>query len=517
MKESKYNIAQPLLLAIILAVGMLVGYRLNDGGNENTDLVKKQYASKNESIKSINEVLNLIDNKYLYQTNTSNLTDDILNNIVDKLDPFSRYISSEKFGAVSDRLEGHFTGLGIESLFVNDTLFITNVLDGSPADKAGLKSMDRLVQVGNASIVGKDKNVSEVRDIIKKYEGKDLDLVIVNRNGMKVPVTVNISNVERNSIDKNFLLKDSIVYLAISQFTKYTYRDFMKNLEPYVKNDKIDKLIIDLRNNPGGYLREVTKLLDQFFETSKLTMVKTIYKDGRADVLKTSGRNFYSIKDIVVLINENSASGSEVLAGVLQDYDRATIIGKQSFGKGLVQEQFKLDNGGALRLTIANYYLPTGRSIQKVLNLDSSFVDLKSSHYEKKDTFYSMKKNRPLISGRGIYPDIVVDDLEFNRMNYLFWEKDSLFLSWAIEYIKKHPELLKMDENAFLKSNIPLESDITSLKEDLHRDIKKTELFLAFLKTRIGFILLGYNTEGRVMVEKDPYLIKAIEQLSVGQ
>ncbi len=509
MKESKYNITQPLLLAVILAVGMLVGYRLNDRGE--LSLIQKEYASKNASIKSINEVLNLIENKYLYKTNSTNFTDDVMSSIVDKLDPFSRYINSEKYNSVNDRLEGHFTGLGIESLFVADTLFVTNVLEGSPADKAGLKSMDRIVQLGNSVIVGKDRDVSEVRDIIKKYKGKDLDLVIVNRYGKKVPVTVNISNVERNSIDKNFLLKDSIVYLSISQFTKYTYRDFMKIIESYAKNDKLGKLIIDLRNNPGGYLREVTKILDQFFETSKLTMVKTIYKYGREDVLKTSGRNFYNIKDIVVLINENSASGSEVLAGVLQDYDRATIIGKQSFGKGLVQEQFKLDNGAALRLTIANYYLPTGRSIQKVLELDSNFVDLKSSHYEKKDTFYSMKKNRPLISGSGIYPDILVEDAEFNKINYLFWEKDSLFLSWGIEYIKKHPELLEMDKNAFLKSNIPLESDITDLKEKLHKDIKKTELFLTFLKSRIGFILFGYDTEGRIIADNDPYLNKAIE------
>jgi len=512
VKESKYNIAQPLLLAIVLAAGMLIGYRLSDEGNK--ALVQKQYESNNESVKSINEVLNLIDNKYLYKTNSVNLADNILNSVVDKLDPFSRYINSNNYDAISDRLEGHFTGLGIESLFVEDTLFITNVLDGSPADKAELKSMDRVVQVGNASIVGEDRDVSEVRDIIKKYKGKDLDLVIVNRRGMKVPVTVNISNVERNSINKNFLLKDSIVYLSISQFTKYTYRDFMEILESYAKNDKLGKLIIDLRNNPGGYLREVTKILDQFFETSKLIMVKTVYKDGRVDVLKTSGRTFYSINDIVVLINENSASGSEVLAGVLQDYDRATIIGKQSFGKGLVQEQFKLDNGGALRLTIANYFLPTGRSIQKVLNLDSNFVDLKSSHYEKKDTFYSMKKSRPLISGRGIYPDIEVEDAEFNRMNYLFWEKDSLFLSWSIEYIKKHPELLVMDENKFLLSSIPLESDIVDIKEKLHQEINNPEVFLAFMKSRIGFILYGYNAEGKLTIIHDPYLHKAIEYFS---
>ena len=259
-------------------------------------------------------------------------------------------------------------------------------------------------------------------------------------------------------------------------------------------------------------MREVTKILDQFFETSKLTLVKTVHKDGREDVIKSSGRNFYTIKNITVLINGNSASGSEVLAGVLQDYDRAKIIGKQSFGKGLVQEQFKLDNGGALRLTIANYYLPTGRSIQKQLDLDTNFVDVFSSHYERKDTFYSLKNNKPLISGKGIIPDIKVDDGKFARLEYLFWERDSLFLSWSIDYIHTHPDLYTIDEKDFV-SNYSVEVDTSFFNNELQKDISGSKLFQQFLKSRIGFILFGYDAESKIMSDYDPYMQKAIEEL----
>jgi len=510
VSDSKYNIVQPLLLSIVLAIGMLVGYRLNNTGNVN--LVSKIKKENNQSLKSIEEVIGLIDNRYLYRTNTKNISNILMQKAVSVLDPFSKYIAPKKYKSISDRLEGHFTGLGIESMFINDTLNVINVIKKSPAEKAGIKSLDKILQLGNVSIVGRKESVTGVRKIIQKYNSKDLDLLIVNRDRKIVPITVKISKIEKNSIDKNFIIGDSIIYVSISQFTKYTYRDFMETIEKYVSNDRLGKLIIDLRNNPGGYLREVTKILDQFFDTSKLLMVKTVYKDGRGDILKTSGRTFYTIRDVVVLINENSASGSEVMAGVLQDYDRATIVGKPSFGKGLVQEQFDLDNGGALRLTIANYYLPTGRSIQKQLNLDSNYVDLKSSQYENKDTFYSLNKNRPLMSGSGIYPDTLVNDSGHLEIDYLFWEKDSLFLEWSVKYIHSHRQLLKMDEEKFI-NEFTIKIDSTILSDLEMVDIKDQSLFEQHLKSKIGFILFGKNIEGKVLVDYDPFIAKALDVL----
>jgi len=431
-----------------------------------------------------------------------------MNSVVGKLDPFSKYITKSNYQSVVEKVEGHFTGLGIGSLIVNDTLYVLNVVKNSPADIAGIKSMDRILQLGNVDIAGNKKNLDDVRNIIKEYSNKDLDIIILDRMGNKKPLTVKILKIENQSIDRTFNIADSTIYIRISQFSNHTYREFMKVLEENAKDEKISKLIIDLRNNPGGYLREVTKILDQFFETAKMPLVKTVYNDGRIDVIKTSGRIFYRVNDIIVLINSNSASGSEVLAGVLQDYDRGSIVGKQSFGKGLVQEQFKLRNGGALRLTIANYFLPTGRSIQKPLDLDTNFVDTRSSHYEKQDTFISLKNGKPLISGGGIYPDIVLKDSDFDRMEYKFWESDSLFLNWSIQYIKSHPELYEIEEEKFI-DNYKLDVNYDDFGEVLNTEDNK-ELFDAFLKAKTGFILFGKNTEGKLLFQYDTFIKAAM-------
>lgn len=509
MKENKYNIIQPLLFSIILAIGMLIGYSMNNS-NDNKLLSK---SSSINSAKSLEEVFKFLDSKYLYNTKIDNFVDKAMMSVVSELDPYSHYIPPTKVESVEERLEGHFIGIGIGSFVMNDTLFVLNVIDDSPAQKAGMKPMDRILQIGNVDISEKKRNVGEIKELIKKYKNKDLDLILLDREQNKKPITLRIESINNNTIDKHFMLSDSNVYLSISQFSNHTYRDFMQASENYLANEKIEKLIIDLRNNPGGYLQEVNKILDQFFTQSKLTLVKTVYKDGRQDLTKTSGRNFYNLKDVVVLINENSASGSEVLAGVLQDHDRGLIIGKQSFGKGLVQEQYNLNNGSALRLTIANYYLPSGRSIQKELDLDTFFVDSRSSHYENQDTFYSINKRRPMISGGGIYPDIAIEDSHFDELEYLFWKNDSIIIDWSIKYILSNTNLYRLSENEFI-AEYQIEGDFSIFNRIDDFENIDQKLFHVFLKSRLAYILFGKNTEGKILSEYDPFIKEAVKQLN---
>ena len=510
MKNNKYNIVQPLLFSIILAAGMLIGYNINDSHNK--PLISGVREESTGKTGKIEEIIRFIDAKYLYKTNQDKFTDKALKAIFDELDPFSAYIPSSKLNSVNDRLDGNFRGIGISSYIINDTLTVLNVLKGTPAEKAGLKPLDKIIQIGNHYITGDSINHSIIKKIIQSYKEEPFDIVILDRDNKKKVVTIHAERIENNSVSSAYMLPDSTLYMKIEQFTNHTYREFMEDIEKFAVDDKISKLIIDLRGNPGGYLQEVTKMLDQFFDKSKLDLVTTVYHDGRKDKIKSSGRNFYDISKIVVLIDGHSASGSEVLAGVLQDYDRGIIIGNPSFGKGLVQEQYNLSNGGALRLTIANYYLPTGRSIQKSLDLDSNFVNTKSSHYERQDTFYSINKHRPLISGRGIYPDYFVNDTLYYKMQGILYRYDSLLFSKAIDYIKNNKELYDISEDDFVNNyNISLDSISGIDNPDFSQ--AGIDAYKYMIKSKIAFILFGKNAEEKVLNRIDPYIEEAEKHL----
>ena len=508
MEKIKYNVFQPLLLAIVLAAGMLIGYRLNE--DNDITLIDKVEGHTPGQTGRVEEIIRFIENKYLYNTNTNKFIDKALNSIMEELDPYSIYVPPSKLEKVQNDLDANFTGLGISAYFYHDTLLVFHVLEDSPAAKGGIKPFDRILQIGNTDITGKEWNHKALAELLHKYKDKNVDIIVQSKEGDKRALTVGVKEINRNTVVSSYRPDSNTVYMKIDRFSNHTYREFMKKLEKYAKDNKIHNLIIDLRDNPGGYLREVTKILDQLFDKSKLDFVTTEYHDGRKDKIKSSGRNFYQIDNIIILINEHSASGSEVLAGVVQDLDRAVVIGKPSFGKGLVQEQYKLKNGGALRLTIANYYLPTGRSIQKQLDIDSAYVDISSSHYEKHDTFYSLFKHRPLLSGRGIYPDIIVNDTAWNKAWYTILSNDSLITDALIRYIHKHKDLFDMDMQSFVKEyNVDFDDEVFySLPLDT-----KDPYIAALLKAKLAYILYGENAENMILQKHDPFIIKAKENL----
>jgi len=511
LEKKKYNIIEPLLLSVFLAAGMLIGYNLNP--DKTKPLISRSADANTGKTGKIEEIIRFIDAKYLYKTNQDKFIDKALKSIIEELDPYSQYIPASKLTSVNNRLAGNFRGIGISSYMIDDTLVVLNVIKNTPAEKAGLHSLDKIIQIGNHYITGDTVNHAGIKKIISSFGENSFDIVIVDRNNKKRSATLKTEKIENNSVSSSYLLPDSTLYMKIEQFSNHTYREFMEDIEKYVVNDKISKLIIDLRNNPGGYLQEVTKMLDQFFDKSKLDLVTTVYHDGRQDKIKSSGRNFYKIDKIAVLINGNSASGSEVLAGVLQDYDRGVIIGNPSYGKGLVQEQYELNNGGALRLTIANYFLPTGRSIQKTLNLDSNYVNTVSSHYERQDTFYSINKHRPLLSGRGIYPDYFVNDTLFYKLQNILYRFDSTLFALAVDYLKNNKDLYKISENKFVNDyNVSLDSIEKFDTTDISLGDK--DAFRYMLKSKISFILFGKNTEEKILNRKDPYIEEAVRKLN---
>lgn len=493
---------------MILAIGMLIGYNINF--KHSTPLISSINENSTGKVGRVEEVIRFIESKYLYKTNQDNLIEKALQSVTSELDPFSLYIPPDKTADINNKLNGVYTGIGIESYILNDTLYVIRVMEDGPAMKAGIHSLDKIIQVGNYNLTGDSIDYSKVRKIISSFGSSPFDVVVQDANNVKKIMTIKTQKLDNKSLKSFYYSSDSILYTRIEHFSNHTYREFMQILEKNAINDKIKNLIIDVRDNPGGYLEEVTKILDQLFDRSKLDLVTTVYHDGRKDVIKSSGRNFYAIDKVIVLINENSASGSEVLAGVLQDYDRAVIIGKPSFGKGLVQEQFNMGNGGALRLTIANYYLPTGRSIQKELDLDTNYVNSLSSHYEKKDTFYSFYENRPLMSGGGIYPDYEVNDSLFQNFKSIYYKFDSVLMKIAVNYISQNKDLLKMPLNEFVE-NYKLNFNQIFLNWENNDSLPENDLKNILFKAKIAYILYGADAEQRILNQIDPNIEKAFE------
>jgi carboxyl-terminal processing protease len=319
-----------------------------------------------------------------------------------------------------ESMNGSFKGIGIESIEINDTVSILTLFAGLPASKAGLQQFDQILAIDDTIVAGKKNAYEKVRKLLRR-EDKTSVKIEVERNGKKLIKIVKIDDVALHSANNSRMISKDIGLIQIDQFSANTYSEFMESLEDLVEKNGMKHLVIDLRGNPGGYLPQATKILNQLFKEKDRLM---LYTKGRSkDHLteyKTTGKVFFPIDKIYVLVDENSASGAEIIAGVLQDWDRATIIGRRTFGKGLVQEQFNLSNGGAIRLTTSKYYLASGRSIQRTYKDKSDYYNDIERRLSKgqlfkhvvdtstQNRFKTLEKGRIVYGGRGVDPDVFV-------------------------------------------------------------------------------------------------------------
>lgn len=405
-----YKIYLPLLLAVCTAFGMVVGHRFSSENLRVNEYRESGLASKSADGLALQEVIKYIDNRYVDSVESGKLIDLAANTILDELDPHSVYISPEELSYINEGMSGFYRGLGIETIHLYDTLRVIKILKGSPAEEAGVEYGDKILTSNDTILAGKNRTKEEQWAFLKTTDQTEFNLDVLKRSGEVKELTVYPSRIKAPNVD--YLIVGDIAYINILRFSDETYEGIIDALEAVQKNKIIEKLILDLRDNPGGYLPEATKILNQFFIEDKRLLVYTEDRFKRKSEYNSTGRPFYQINKLAVLINEGSASASEVIAGALQDWDKAILVGNGTFGKGLVQEQMNLSNGGALRLTTARYYTPTGRSIQKPYNEDS------------KDTtsiFYSKKYNRLLDSNGGVNADVLVEwsDKQLESMSIL--------------------------------------------------------------------------------------------------
>ncbi|WP_019037226.1 S41 family peptidase [Psychroflexus tropicus] len=408
------KILLPLLLAVVFAVGIMLGDLLNF----QQDSLVGSTSSKRQKL---NRLINFIDKEYVDEVNTDSIVDITVSSILENLDPHSAYISSQEYDYVQDNMRGDFVGIGISFYTIKDTIAVIRTLEKGPGEEAGLEAGDRILYADAIPLFGTGMNNDSITSILKGPVNSKVNLK-VKRYGKEELLDFEISRgvVPLASVDSGYMVNDTLGYIKINRFAESTYSEFKTKLQQFA-TPEMKSVILDLRSNGGGFLKQATLILDEFIADGKLLLF-TKNKNGDIKETFATGRGQYEDQNLFVFIDEKSASASEIVAGAIQDNDRGTIIGRRSFGKGLVQREMNLGDGSAVRLTVARYYTPTGRSIQRPYENGNN--DAYYSRYmerytngelQSRDSIivddslkYETPEGKVVYGGGGIIPDIFV-------------------------------------------------------------------------------------------------------------
>jgi len=411
--SNKLMIYYPLLLAGMLILGIYLGTYFNDGAETRSFFPTK---TRNSADK-IGQIINFIDQEYVDTVAKNKLIDKAIGAILEDLDPHTYYISAEELAAYTEPLEGNFDGIGVEFLIQDDTVRVISAIEGGPSEELGIQAGDKIIAVEEEEIAGVEIGNDDVIKLLKGPSGTEVNVTIL-RDNKEIPFAITRGTIPIYSVVTSQMLDPTIGFIKVSRFARNTYEEFMEHMTE-LEEQGMEEVIIDLRGNGGGFLNAAVQLSEEFLQKDQLI----VYTEGKSSPKKSyfaSKRGQYSQMPLAVLINQGSASASEIFAGAIQDNDRGTIIGRRSFGKGLVQEHLNLPDNSALRLTVARYYTPTGRSIQKPYGSEIDYeadYEMRYAHGElmTADSIqfpdslkYTTPGGRIVYGGGGIMPDIFV-------------------------------------------------------------------------------------------------------------
>jgi carboxyl-terminal processing protease len=525
----------PFLLAICLIAGIAIGtfYANHFSGNK--------LGIINTSSNKLNALLRIIDDQYVDTVNMGELVEEAMPQILSELDPHSSYIPAKDLEAVNADLKGSFSGIGIQFTIQNDTIHVNSVIQGGPSEKVGLMAGDRIVEVDDSAFVGKIVTNSEAMKRLKGEKGSKVKLGVY-RPGEKdlLHFTVIRGNIPVKSIDAAYMINEKVGYIKVNKFGETTYPELLIALAK-LNQKNCEGLIVDLRGNTGGYMAAAIQMVNEFLPNNRLIVYTQGRKSPREDY-NSNGTGSNQKMPLVVLVDEGSASASEIFAGAIQDNDRGTIVGRRSFGKGLVQQPIEFSDGSAIRLTIARYYTPSGRCIQKPYEKgkESEYeLDL-LTRYEHGEFFsadsikqdetevYHTRLGRPVYGGGGIMPDIFVPQDTTGMTSYFRMAANrGLIIRYTFDYTDQNRSTLQKYDTpekmeAHLKGQNLLNkfaawAEKKGLKRRNNLMMKSRRLFEMSLYGNIIYNMLGMEAYVEYLNESDKTVLKAVEILEKGE
>ncbi len=407
----------PLGGAVLLTVGFLLGLGLQRQPGPLLRLATGNQVAPNAlGVGSVEEILRYIEAKYVDPVERDQLVDQAIEGLLGQLDPYSAYISPANLIAHRARLSGTVDGAGIELAMVRDSVTVLSVIAGSPASEAGVLPYDRVITISDTTVSGVDRDIDAVQALLTSLPRGSVKVTLFRPGlGLQAPISLLRRTLTLPTVGEGTVLPGAVAYIPVYQFADSTYEQFMAQLEELVDRQGARHLVLDLRGNSGGYLQEAVQMLSQFFPAAGTLLVYTEGAHSARKEYKSTGRVFFPIEDLVVLVDGRSASASEIVAAAVQDWDRGTIVGAPTYGKGLVQEMFTLKDRGALHLTVSRYYTPSGRSIQRQYPSRSTSTSNRTKPVAtpgidevQAGNSFTTAQGRPVAGGQGITPDRVV-------------------------------------------------------------------------------------------------------------
>lgn len=533
MNQNKSNRYTPLLMALCVVIGVVIGtFYANHFSGNRLNII-------NSGSNRLNNLLHIIDDLYVDSVSIDNLVEKAMPQILAELDPHSVYISAKDVQTATDDLKGSFSGVGIEFVIREDTVHIQNVIKEGPSEKAGLLAGDKIVSIDGKPFVGKVVTDEEAKHRLKGPKDSKVKIGIVRYGEKKEKVfTVTRGDIPMKSISAAYMINDTTGYIRIKNFGEKTYAETLAALNT-LSTKGADNLIIDLRDNTGGYLDKAVQICNEFLPKDRLIVYTEGRKSKRANYY-SDGHGIYQDIPLVVLINEGSASAAEIFAGAMQDNDRATIIGRRSFGKGLVQQQIPFSDGSLIRLTIARYYTPSGRCIQKpyVAGDGKDYEMDLLTRYEHGEYFsqdsikhtgpaYKTHLGRLVYGGGGITPDIFIPEDTINMTSYYKEAAMSgLILQFAFNYtdnnrstLKQYPEMNPL-VNHLKKQDLVEQFAVFADKNGLKRRnlmiMKSYDLLNRYINSRIIYNMLDEEAWNEYLNMEDPTVKAALDIIKKG-
>ena len=528
MYRNKTNRLMPLFMAICVVVGILIGtFYANHFSGNRLNII-------NTSGNKLNNLLHIIDDQYVDTVNMNDLVEKAMPQILSELDPHSVYISSKDVQSANDDLSSSFSGVGIEFTIRQDTIHVQNVISNGPAEKAGVIAGDKIVSIDDKPFVGKIVTTTESMRRLKGPKDTKVKLGLLGYKAKKVRyVTVTRGEIPQKSISATYMLDSKTGYIKIKKFAENTYPELLISLAQLSQNN-LQNLVIDLRGNLGGYMASAVQIANEFLPKNRLIVYMEGRRSPRQDFM-SDGKGSYQHIPLIILIDEASASSSEIVSGAIQDNDRGTIIGRRSFGKGLVQKPLSFRDGSMIRLTTARYYTPSGRCIQKPYSsgADKDYEEDLLNRYQSGEYFsqdsikhsgkkYHTKNGRIVYGGGGITPDIFVPEDTLGITSYYKEAAISgLILQFAFEYTDENRAKLTElgNYNAITKhltkQNIVDKFATYADKNGLKRRnlmIKKSHKLLErYIVSRIVYNILDENAWTQYLNQDDPTVSKAMD------